>query len=183
MTDNVNPNIGQDDDEGLFDPAKDMFPSKEDLEDRLVVIYPTGKTGERVSQSTGKPYTWYETTTVVLDDGPDGWRPTVTVDHVERENLVPSVADNGPQVLRNFQWSTGALTARLAPIADDAKVRSIVGRINTRPPTKKGMNPPWGIAKPTEDEMNVARQYADVCRQARLEIREHRQKASDEAAF
>jgi hypothetical protein len=183
MTDTTNPTAGYaDDDEGLFEAAKDTFPGKEDLKDRLVAIYPTGKTGERVGEN-GKPYPWYETTTVVLDDGPDGWQPTVIADGQPRENLVPSVEDNGPQVLKNFQWSASGLAARLAPIFDDPKVRSVVGRINMRPPSKKGMAPPWGIAKPTEEEMDVARQYADVCRRARLEIREHRQKDADEAVF
>lgn len=171
-----------DSDDGLFEAAKDTFPGKEDLKDRLVAIYPTGKTGERKGEN-GQPYPWYETTTVVLDDGPNGYQDTVYADGVQRENLVKSVAEHGPQVLRNFQWSASGLAARLAPIYDDPNVRSMVGRINMRPPAKKGMAPPWSIAKPTEQDMDTARKYTDVCRKAREEIRAARQKAADAEAF
>jgi hypothetical protein len=173
---------GRDDDDGLFEAAKEQFPGKEDLKDRLVVIYPTGKSGQRQG-SNGKPYDWYETTTVVLDDGPKGYQSTVLVDGVERENLVPSVAENGPQVLKNFQWSAGGLVARIKPIADDPKVGSMLGRINVRPPAQKGMAPPWSIAKPTDEDMTTARKHTDVCRKARQEIRDARQAAADSEAF
>jgi hypothetical protein len=171
-----------DDDEGLFEAAKETFPGKEDLKDRLVVMYPTGKTGERKGEN-GDPYAWYETVTVVLDDGPKGYQHTVIADGIERENLVPSVVEQGPQILKNFQWSAGGIAARLAPIYDDPKVRSMVGRINRRPPSKKGMAPPWGIAKPTDEDMATARRFTEVCKKARQEVREARQREADKEAF
>lgn len=172
-----------DDDDGLFEPASDTFPAKFDLKDRLVAVYPTGESGQRMG-ANNKPYTWYETTTVVLDDGPDGWQAQVVGDDGElRDSLVPSVEENGPQVLRNFQWSTDGMTARLKPIADDPKVRSIVGRINKRPSTKKGHNAAWSIAKPTDADMATARQHADVCRAERQAIRDARQAKADADAF
>jgi len=186
MTDqNVNGAV-QDDDDGLFEAAAETFPSKFDLRNRLVVIYPTGKTGERKSEATGKPYTWYETTTIVLDDGPEGWQDRVPGDAGELQpNLVPSVADEGAQVLKNFQWSAGGITARLAPRlpGKDGKPGSQVGRINSRPNKNRGMAPSWSISTPTEADMTTARQYADVCRAARDEITKANQAAVESDAF
>lgn len=172
-----------DDDDGLFEPAKDQFAGKEDLKDRLVAVYPNGETGQDLG-ANGKPFSWYMTTTVVLDDGPDGWQAQVQGQDGEmRDNLVPSVEENGPQVLRNFRWSTDGMVARIKPIHDDPKVRSIVGRINRRPSTKKGHNPAWSIAKPTDADMTTARQHADVCRAERQAIRDARQAKADADAF
>ena len=187
MTDqNVNTSAVQDDDDGLFEAAAETFPSKFHLKDRLVAIYPTGVTGQRLGEN-GKPYTWYETTTVVLDDGPNGWQAEVLdMDKGTMvANLVPSVAEEGPQVLANFQWSAGGIGARLAsrlPKAD-GKPGSQVGRINSRPNAKKGMAPSWSISTPTEADMTTARQYADVCRAARDEITKASQAAVDSDAF
>jgi hypothetical protein len=172
-----------DDDDDLFEAASETFPAKEDLKDRLVAIYPTGVSGERQG-SNGKPYTWFETTTVVLDDGPDGWQAQVQDSDGEmRDNLVDSVAEHGPQVLRNFQWSTDGLVARLKPIYQDPKVRSQVGRINKRPSQKKGHNAAWSISKPTDADMATARQHAEVCKAERQAIRDARQAKADADAF
>lgn len=158
-------------DDDLFEPAKSEFPAKEDLLNRLVVIYPTGKTGKRPASSGGDPYPWYETMTVVLDDGPDGTAAT--------ELVGPA-----PQVLRGFQWSASGLVSRLMVKPSNAeKVGSLVGRINTMPNKIKGRTPPWSIAAPTEEEMALARQYADLCRSVRDEIKAMHQAAADENAF
>lgn len=158
----------------LFEAAKDEFPAKEDLKDRLVVIYPTGKVGERKSAATGKMYPWIETTTVVLDDGPEGASFT---------DLVPSVAAEGPVVLTGFQWSAAGLVARLNPKVGDPKVPGILGRINSMKNKQRGMADAWSIAPPTEDEMNVGRQHADVLTAARNAIKDARAAVADENAF
>ena len=184
MTDNVNTTSPVDDDD-LFEAATDTFPSKFDLRDRLVVIYPNGTKGQRQGEN-GKPYDWYETTTVVLDDGPKGWQEEVIGEGGEfQPNLVASVEDNGPQVLRNFQWSAGGLTSRLATKLPDAtgKPGSVVGRINSRPNSKKGMAPSWSIGKPTEEDMVTAREQRALCAAVRAESMKEAVKAADENAF
>jgi len=187
VTDTVNGTTpADDDDDGLFDAASDTFPSKFDMRDRLVAVYPTGLTGERKSEQTGKPYTWVETTTVVLDDGPEGWQEMVRDDHGNLQpNLIPSVKEHGPQVLLNHQWTAGGVVARLLPRlpGPDGRPGSQVGRINSRPNKTKGANPSWSISKPTEEDMTTARQYADVCRQARADIVAKRVAAVDNDAF
>lgn len=172
-------------DDDLFEAATDEFPSKFHLRDRLVAIYPNGKSGSRQGEN-GKPYDWYETTTVVLDDGPNGWSETSRDDHGnDIAQLVPSVESDGAQVLRGFQWSAAGLTNRLAgrmPDPETGKPRSLVGRINARP-GQKGRNPSWSIAAPTEDEMETARKYGSVCALERKLIMVEIMKLKDEAAF
>lgn len=182
MTNDINTPVPDDDD--LFEGATDTFPAKFDLRDRLVVIYPNGKRGQRQGEN-GKPYDWYETTTVVLDDGPKGWSDTGRDDHGnDREMLVPSVKDEGAQVLENFQWSAGGLTSRLAKKLPDAsgKPGSVLGRINSRP-GKSGRNPSWSISAPTAEDMELARTFRAECAAARNKIQAEAQKNADEAAF
>ena len=163
------------DDDDLFEPAKNEFPAKEDLKDRLVVIYPTGKSGERKSNATGKMYPWRESTTIVLDDGPDGHSFT---------DLVPSVKAGGPIVLTGFQWTPKGIEARMSQKPSSAeKVGSIVGRINSIKNKQKGLADPWSIAPPTEEDMALARQHSAVCAAARDEIKKSHQQLEDEAAF
>lgn len=172
MTQNVNTPA----DDDLFEDAKETFPGKPDLKDRLVVVYPTGVTGWRKSDIPGnKDYEWFESTTVVLDDGPTGETYT---------DLVPSVAANGPQVLTGFQWTGSGFEARLRPLAaDTTKVRSMLGRINSRPNKIKGMSDSWSIAAPTEAEKATARKHTAVCAAARQAVAANRAKVQDEAAF
>lgn len=190
MTDqNVNVNAGQDDDDdGLFDAATDTFPRRNDLRDRLVVVYPTGEHGTRKGDGPdAKPYPWYATTTVVLDDGPDGWQPTVPDDDGDpTPNLVPSVADNGPQVLTNFQWSASGLVSRIQTKLPDPKTGkpgSICGRINVMKNKVKGRSAPWSIKGASEDELNVAREYRDVLKAARDAITKDNLAKLDQDAF
>lgn len=185
MTDTVNGTTPADDDDGLFDAATDTFPRRNDMVDRLVVIYPTGKHGTRLSEG-GDPYPWYETTTVVLDDGPEGWQEQVKDDDGDlTPNLIPSVLDEGAQVQVNFQWSASGIVSRIQAKLPDANGRpgSIVGRINTKKNKVKGRSASWSISKPTEADMETARQYADVCRQARAAVQREAQKDLDKDAF
>jgi hypothetical protein len=183
---NVNTSPADDSDDGLFDAAADTFPGRVHLRDRLVVIYPDGESGQRPG-SNGKPYTWYSSTTVVLDDGPEGWQAEVRDDDGDLvPNLVPSVADEGPQVLNKFQWSASGIATRMAQKLPDAKTGvpgSILGRINAIKNKDKGKNPPWSIAKPTEADMETARQYRDTCKAARDAITADRLAKQDSDAF
>lgn len=171
MTDTINNNPG-DDEDGLFDPAQDTFPSKFHLRDRLVAIYPDGENGMRPGDAGGDPYPWYSSTTVVLDDGPNGWQAEVRdKDGDPIPNLVPSVAENGPQVLEGFQWMAGGFVARMKqklPNTQTGLPGSIVGRVNVRKGTKG--SPPWGIEPATPAEIEVAMRYKDVCKGARQAV-------------
>ena len=158
------------DDDDLFEPAKSEFPAKEDLKNRLVAIYPTGKSGTRKSAANDKAYGWVETITVVLDDGPNG-------------DSVTDLVGPAPQVLRNFQWSAGGIFSRVEQKMTNPSVPGTVGRINSRPNSKKGLADAWSISTPTEDEMAIARKFAAQCKAARDEIKAARQQLEDEAAF
>lgn len=142
----------------LFDEAQEEFPGKEDLKDRLVLIWPTGKHGQRKG-TNGKPYDWYETTTLVIDDGP-AWTGKKIVDGEQVPMLVPSVAEEGPQRLDAFQYSQGGLTARLANMVAGDKPKSyrpMLGRINSRKNSQPGFSASWSIGKPTDEDRAKAK--------------------------
>jgi hypothetical protein len=168
----------------LFDDAKEEFPAKEDLKGRLVAIWVTGKHGTRKSEANNSSYQWFETITLVLDDGPD-WDGMKIVDGEKRENLVPSVAAEGPQRLDAHQWSTGGLVSRLQArvIGDKPKTfKPMLGRINSRPNTKKGFSASWSISEPTAEDRKIAIAQAGLLRQITAEL-EAGLVAKDEEAF
>lgn len=160
--------------EDLFDDAQEEFPGKEDLKDRLVAIWVTGKHGMRKGDGAGaRPYPWYETVTLVLDDGPN-WDGRKIVDGESKPNLVPSVAENGAQRLTNFQFTQGGLTARLegrvnvtaegaingGAVLDKPKTfRPMLGRINSRKNKIQGRSASWSISEPTADDKVIARKF------------------------
>jgi hypothetical protein len=183
----------------LFDDAKEAFPAKEDLKDRLCLIWVTGKHGIRKGTDVGaRPYPWYETVTLVIDDGPD-WDGTKIVDGEKQENLVPSVAENGPQELDGFQHTTSGLTSRLSqrvitgstqpvingePVADKPKTfKPMLGRINSRKNKTQGRSPSWSISEPTEDDKVTARMYAAQIKAISERLSKPPAPASDEEAF
>lgn len=171
----------------LVDDAKEEFPAKEDLKDRLVAIWVTGKHGIRVGTAPGsKAYPWYETVTLVLDDGPN-WTGMKIVDDEQREMIVPSVAENGPQRLDSFQFSQGGLTQRLAPRVQDApgtnpkpngnpvmgtpkSFKPMLGRVNSRKNKQAGFSASWSIASPTEADYDIVRKNADLIRSISAEM-------------
>lgn len=159
------------DDLEFFDDAKEQFPAKEDLKDRLVLIFTTGKTGTRKSEVDGKPYPWVETVTLVLDDGPDGTAFT---------DLVPRATGN-PIELSGFQWSTGGMVARLKPRAEAGNFRPQLGRINSRKNSRKGFSDSWSIAEPTDSDKDIARRYNAKARE--IMDRLSKPVGSDEDAF
>lgn len=159
----------------FFDSATSEFPAKEDLKDRLVAIWYTGNHGTRVGKAPGaKPYGWAETVTLVLDDGPNGWSETRQDGD---PNLVPSVAENGPQKLDKFQWSTGGVYSRVSKRPVGGK--PMIGRINSRKNSVKGFNDAWSIAEMTDEDREIARKYVGLFR----EIAEDLDKAQDSQAF
>lgn len=159
----------------LFDEAQEEFPGKEDLKDRLVLIWVTGKHGQRKGTAPGsKPYDWYETVTLVIDDGPN-WNGKKIVDGEAVPMLVPSVKEEGPQRLDSFQYSQGGLTARLAQrVAGDKPktFKPMLGRINSRKNSQPGFSASWSIGKPTEADLQVARKYSDLIAQISKELEE-----------
>jgi hypothetical protein len=180
----------------LFDDATSDFPGKEDLKDRLVAIWVTGRHGTRVGKSPGsKPYAWYETTTLVLDDGP-AWDGYKVVDGERKPMLIDSVAEHGPQRIE-FQYGQSGLTKRLEgrvhisvamppvnqEVNDKPKTfKPMVGRINSRANSIKGFNAAWSIAEPTDEDRAIAVKNADLIRQITAELKAA-QKSEDEAAF
>lgn len=179
----------------LFDNAKQDFPSKYDLRDRLVAIWVTGKQGTRPGQNGGEPYPWVETVTLVMDDpgGVQDWNGLVKNEDGDLvETLVPSVVAEGPARLDRFQWSAGGIATRLLPRitlkdkqTDQPIYRPYIGRINERKSTQKGRNNPWGIATCTEDEMKyISENFADKLRAITIEVKGLREgTGSDEKAF
>jgi len=169
----------------LFDEAQEEFPGKEDLKDRLVAIWVTGKHGQRKGSTPGaKPYDWYETVTLVLDDGPN-WTGMKIVDGEQRPMLVESVKEHGPQRLESFQFSQGGLTARLAQRVQGDKPKSfkpMLGRINSRKNSQPGFSASWSIATPTDADKAIAVKHAALLRQISAEL-EAGLTAADEAAF
>lgn len=177
----------------LFDNATTTFPSKFDLKDRLVAIWVTGKHGSRPG-ANGKPYDWYETITLVLDD------PKGVLDWDERvkdkekdwvDTLVPSVVKNGPQRLDAFQWSTGGVAARLKPRLNQKDsygnpvYRPMIGRVDERPSQQKGQTNPWTVVPATEADMDFIRSnFVDIILKITKEVKGLREgTGSDDSAF
>lgn len=178
MTDQTSTTPAEDE---FFDSATSEFAAKEDLKDRLVAIWNTGKTGTRKSEATGKPYEYVETVTLVLDDGPGDRYSTTTKRDDGDELLVPSVLLNGPQRLDGFQWSaTGVYTRTVKrPVGG----KPMIGRINSKPNKTKGMSPPWSIAEMTEEDKVTARKHRDLLISITEELAAAAQKSSDDEAF
>lgn len=177
----------------LYDDAKQEFPTKYDMKDRLVAIWVTGKKGERPG-ANGKSYGWAETITLVLDD-PNGvldWDGQVKNEDGDWvETLVPSVVVEGPARLEKFQWSAGGIFSRLEPRitlrdkqTDQPIYRPMIGRINERKSTTKGQNNPWSIATPTDTDKATANRFEDKIRAITLEVKAMREgSGSDSEAF
>lgn len=138
-------------DDDFFDDAKAEFPDKEDLNNRLVAIFAIGPCGERQSKSTGKPYPYAGTVTVVLDDGPDGQSFT---------ELVGPVGGVQPIALPDFQWSASGVYKRVKPrVGTELELRPMIGRINSKPNKTKGFTDSWSIAEPTDEDKALVRQF------------------------
>jgi hypothetical protein len=125
-----------------FADANDAFLKVENLLDRLLLVTPNGRSGQRESTlpgQAGKMYDWVETTTVVLDGEPD--------------DLVTEI----PLVLDGFQYAGKGLTGQLLPKVPTRQ--PVLGRLGTKPSATKGFGPMWILLPPTEADKVVARKY------------------------
>jgi len=157
-------------DDDFFDDATEEFPSKRDLKDRLVAIFAIGPVGQRQAKSGNKPYTYVETVTVVLDNGPDGTVYT---------RIVPEVGAD-PIVLPGLQWSPGGMVARLKPrVGTQLELKPLVGRINSKPNKNPDFSPSWSIAEPTDADKAVVRAAKVSLLKVRDDIVAAREKADD----
>jgi hypothetical protein len=158
----------------LVDDSQSVFPTKDDMNHRLVLVWVTGKKGTRQGEN-GK-YTWVETVTMVIDDGPSWTGQVLDSDTLAmREIRIPSVEAEGPTVLENFQFSFGGMVARLEQRinADGTPkyFKPMMGRIDSRPNSKKGMAPPFSILTPTAEDHELLPKFAAQIREisARME--------------
>jgi hypothetical protein len=130
-----------------FADANDAFVKAEDLLGRLLLVTPTGKTGQRESTMPGqlgpdgkpKLYDWVETTTVVLDGDETEMLPTV------------------PAVLDGFQYAGKGLTGQLMPKVSTRQ--PILGRMGRKPSATKGFGPMWILLPPEDADKVLARRY------------------------
>jgi hypothetical protein len=169
----------------FYDEAADEFPTKHDFEDRLVAIWPTGKTGTRPSEQAGQdPYPWVETITMALDDGPDG-----TAGEGMTSDKTPYLVGPAPATADAFQWSATGVFTRVAPrlrkkMADGSPdYRPVIGRINRRKNAKKGFSDSWSLGKPVESDRELVRQHEAAIRKMTAQVAAARGEAEDAAAF
>jgi hypothetical protein len=126
-----------------FDDARPGFVKLEDLLGRLLLIKPTGVTGERESTlrgQSGQMYEWIETDTVVLDG--------------DVSELIESV----PTVLDGFQFTGANLVGTIKPKIRTG--RKVLGRLGQRPASDKQIKTlAWYLDAPTDADKDVARAY------------------------
>jgi hypothetical protein len=163
----------------FFDEATEAFPGKEDLKDRLVAVWVLDRGQDK--NTDGKFYPFVKTITLVLDDGPDGYSPTSVKDGETVPNLVPPVAEDGPQELA-IRWSTSGMVARLDPRLGKT-TKPMIGRINSRPNKVKGRSASWSIAAPTDEDKAVARSHVDAIKAITARIEAEATAKVDAEAF
>lgn len=200
MTQNTGTTAPEDE---FYEDAQDNFPSKWDFEDRLVAVWPTGKTGTRVGEN-GKEYPWIETITMALDDGPDGDKGEGLTG--DREEFLVGPA---PAHAEGIQWSAAGVYSRVRPKLgktmlaekkdEHGKVvtdrsgqavmetvvdyRPVCGRINRRKNAKKGLADSWSLGKPTEEDRVILRAMADDIKKMTAKVKQDFEKSEDQAAF
>lgn len=167
----------------LYDEASEEFPAKEDLKDRLVAVWVTGKQGQR-KNADGKSYPWIETITLALDDGLEGDKAATRADGS------PNLVGPAPAQLDGFQWSTQGMVSRLQPrLSLKAKdgvtpsYRPMIGRINSQKNKVKGRSDSWSIAAPTDEDKAVAEQHKALIRKVTAEVRALREQNAEDEAF
>jgi hypothetical protein len=168
----------------FYEEAADEFPAKEDFENRLVAVWPTGKTGTRVSEASGKEYPYVETITMALDNGPDG-----EAGDGMRSDDAPYLVGPAPDHADGFQWSATGVYSRVFPrlsrtMADGSPdYRPVIGRINRRKNAKKGFSDSWSLGKPVETDRDIVKAHEAVIRAMTAKVAKARQAAEDSAAF
>jgi len=163
----------------FFDDAAETFPGKEDLKDRLVAVWATGRGQEKNTE--GKVYPYVTGVTLVLDDGPNGWSPTSVKDGDTVPNLVPSVADEGPQEIA-LRWSTSGMVSRLDPRIGKT-TKPMIGRINSRPNKVKGRSASWSIATKTDADLATVLEHGAAIKAITARIEKEAVAAIDAEVF
>jgi hypothetical protein len=163
----------------FFDDAAEAFPGKEDLKDRLVAVWALERGQDKNNE--GKAYPFVKTITLVLDDGPNGWSPTSIKDDETVPNLVPPVAEDGPQELA-LRWSTEGMVARLDPRIGKT-TKPMIGRINSRKNKTSGRSASWSIAAPTDEDKATARGHVDAIKAVTARVEAEANAAVDAEAF
>jgi hypothetical protein len=190
MTNDVNPNNGQDADD-FYDDATAGFPKAEHLAPsvppkfgpgRLVAIW-ARENGKRKNDK-GEVYPFVDTITVTLDDGPDGdlTGPGWSEDAVE---LVP------PGVQRlELQHSTGGLVARLSKRVEGVnakgiklKYRPMIGRINTQASKNNKNVAAFSVSEPTDEDRSIVDKHREMIIGINQELEAKDKAKEDEAAF
>lgn len=172
----------------FYDDAQDDFPAKEDFENRLVAIWPTGKTGTRIGEN-GQEYPWVETYSMVLDNGTTTLQEVAITGGGDRSDGEPYLVGEAPALAEGIQWSATGVYSRVAPRLTkrlpDGTVdyRPVVGRINRRKNAKKGLADSWSLSKPTEEDRPKIRALESELMAMTQRVRGERQADSDKAAF
>jgi hypothetical protein len=183
------------DDEEWMDGASASFPKAEHLAPsvppnfgpgRLVAIWAL-ENGSRKNDK-GKVYSYVETVTLVLDEGPDerAWLTGTDGWAADASQII------GPSPVRldEFQHSTGGLVARLSKRVDGTnakgvklKYRPMVGRLNTQASKANKNVAAFSIAEPTAEDMEIARRHKDLILSINRDLEARDMAAEDSAAF
>lgn len=187
MTENVNgTTAGQDED--FYDDATSAFPSVEDLapqdgmgEGRLVAIWAKSN-GTAVSATSGKPYGYTETLTLVLDDGPDGGVYT---------ELIPSTGGGDEPARLELRHSTTGIHSRLRPRVEGKhsktgvplRWRPMLGRVNTQASKANKKVPAYSISEPTDSDRELIQRHKALIVSINQELEKAESEAADAAPF
>jgi hypothetical protein len=171
------------DTEEYYDDVTNAFPAVEHLAPplppfglgRLVAIW--AKEVGTAKGNNGDPYTYVETITVALDDGPNG-------DQVHE--LV------GPAPYRvDMRHSTGYLTAKLKarvtakhPVSGvPQRFRPLIGRVDTQPSKNNKNLAAYGWKPMTEDDKAIVEQHKDLIISINQELEQAAEDEKNAAAF
>lgn len=180
----------------FYDDATEAFPSVDDLAPlatnknpdttgRLVAIWALEN---GTAQGEKGPYSFTETITLVLDDGPDGDQATELVGAAPvelklRHSTTGIQTRVGPRVegmSKPKRDADGQIITPSVPL----KFRPMIGRINTRAPKNyKNGNPAVSIAVPTDADREIARRYETEIRAINERLEANASKAEDAKAF
>ena len=124
-----------------FDEARAAFVKMDDLEGRLVLVYPheTGERESTIKGQAGKMYTYVVTTTHVLS-GP-----------------ITDMIEAVPTTLDDFQMSGQNIVGQLKPKIRTR--RAVLGRLGKKEPSQRGMQKAWILNEPTEKDKAIARKF------------------------
>ncbi len=182
---------GAGEDDEFYDDAKAAFPKMEHLAPsvppkfgpgRLVAIWAQSD-GKRTNDK-GKVYSYVETITVTLDDGPEG----LTGPGWESDAAV--VIPPGVQRLDAFQHSTGGLVARLQKRIKGVNAKGVplrwrpmIGRVNTQPSSSNKNVAAYSISEPADADREVILKHKEMILKINAELEAAEKEKEDQAAF